>query len=53
MQEQQMLLLAQIRQQLAALPPPDPKQPSNTPEAVAREERGASCSSCWPRSNGA
>ena len=31
MQEQQMLLLAQIRQQLAALPPPDPKQPSNTP----------------------
>jgi protein TonB len=23
----------------AALPPPDPKQPSNTPEAVAREER--------------
>jgi len=34
-----MLLLAQIRQQLAALPPPDPKQPSNTPEAVAREER--------------
>ena len=34
-----MLLLAQLRQQLAALPPPDPKQPSNTPEAVAREER--------------
>ena len=39
MQEQQMLLLAQIRQQLAAMPPPDPKQPSKTPEAVAREER--------------
>ena len=34
-----MLLLAQIRQQLAAMPPPDPKQPSKTPEAVAREER--------------
>ena len=29
----------QRSQQLAALPPPDPRQPSNTPEAVAREER--------------
>jgi protein TonB len=28
MQEQQMMLLAQIKKQLAALPPPDPKEPS-------------------------
>jgi protein TonB len=39
MHEQQTLLLAQIKKQLAALPPPDPKQPSNNPEAVAREEK--------------
>ncbi len=39
MQEQQTLLLAQIKRQLAALPPPDPRQPSTTPEAVAREEK--------------
>jgi len=39
MQEQQTLLLAQIRRQLAALPPPDPKRPSATPEAMEREER--------------
>lgn len=39
MQEQQTLLLAQIKRQLAALPPPDPKQPSNNPDAVAREQK--------------
>ncbi|MCA0211590.1 MAG: TonB family protein [Proteobacteria bacterium] len=39
MQEQQTLLLAQIKKQLAALPPPDPKQPSTHTEAVAREEK--------------
>lgn len=39
MQEQQTLLLAQIKKQLAALPPPDPKQPSTNAEAVAREEK--------------
>ncbi|WP_298931729.1 TonB C-terminal domain-containing protein [uncultured Ramlibacter sp.] len=39
MQEQQMVMLAQLRKQLAALPPPDPKQPSNTPEAQSREDR--------------
>ncbi len=39
MQEQQTLLLAQVRKMLAALPPPDPKQPSNKPEAVAREDK--------------
>ncbi|RYX90655.1 MAG: TonB family protein [Comamonadaceae bacterium] len=39
MQEQQTLLLAQIKQALAALPPPDPKQPSNNPDVSAREEK--------------
>jgi periplasmic protein TonB len=39
MMEQQTLLLATLKRQLAALPPPDPKQPSNTPEAQAREEK--------------
>ena len=39
MQEQQMLLLAQIRKMLATLPPPDPKQPTSDPEAVARENK--------------
>jgi len=39
LQEQQMMLLAQVRRQLAALPPPDPKQAANTPEAQANEEQ--------------
>jgi protein TonB len=39
MQEQQTLLLAQIRKMLATLPPPDPKQPTSDPEAVARETK--------------
>jgi protein TonB len=39
MQEQQMLLLTQIRKMLAALPPPDPKQAANKPEALAREDK--------------
>lgn len=39
MQEQQTLLLAQLKKQLAALPPPDPKQPSTNAEAVAREQK--------------
>ena len=39
LQEQQMLLLAQIRQQLAAMPPPDPKRPGASPESQAREEK--------------
>ena len=39
LQEQQMMLLAQVRRQLAALPPPDPRQAANTPEAQANEER--------------
>ena len=39
MQDQQMVMLAQVRRMLAAMPPPDPKQEKNTPEAVAREDR--------------
>ncbi|HMA09787.1 MAG TPA: energy transducer TonB [Ramlibacter sp.] len=39
MQEQQVLLLAQIRKMLATLPPPDPKQPTSDPEAMARENK--------------
>ena len=39
LQEQQTLLLAQLRQQIAALPPADPKQLQNNPEAQAREEK--------------
>jgi protein TonB len=39
MQEQQMMVLAQVRKMLAALPPPDPKQPSDNAEAVAREDK--------------
>ncbi len=39
MQEQQNLLVAQVRKMLSALPPPDPRQPADAPEAVAREEK--------------
>ena len=39
MQEQQNLLLAQIKTQLAALPPPDPKQPVASTEQAEREEK--------------
>ena len=39
LQEQQMLLLARVRSQLAALPPPEPKQPGLSVEQVAREEK--------------
>jgi len=39
MQDQQMMMLAQIKRMLAALPPPDPKQPTSNPEAVAREDK--------------
>jgi periplasmic protein TonB len=39
MQEQQTLLLTQIRKMLATLPPPDPKQPTSHPEAVGRENK--------------
>ncbi|TAG27144.1 MAG: TonB family protein [Burkholderiales bacterium] len=39
MQEQQMLMLATIKQQLASLPPPDPKVSSQNAEAQAQEQR--------------
>jgi periplasmic protein TonB len=39
MQDQQMVMLAQVRRMLAAMPPPDPKQANNTPEATAREDK--------------
>jgi len=39
MQEQQMLMLAQVKTMLAALPPPDPKQRTNAVDAQAREEK--------------
>jgi len=39
MQEQQMLLLAQVKKTLAAMPPPDPKQPMSNPDARAQEDK--------------
>jgi protein TonB len=39
MQEQQMLLLAQIKQQLATMPVPDPRSVGDPNEAQAREEK--------------
>ena len=39
MQEQQTLLLAQLKRMLAALPPPDPRESNTNPEAVAREDK--------------
>jgi protein TonB len=39
MQEQQMLMLANIKRTLAAMPPADPKQMRSNPEAAAREQK--------------
>jgi protein TonB len=39
MQEQQTQLLAQIKKQLATMPPPDPKLPTNDPVQAEREEK--------------
>jgi periplasmic protein TonB len=39
LQEQQTLMLAKIKQALAALPPPDPNDPGKTAESQAREEK--------------
>jgi protein TonB len=39
LQEQQNLILAQVRKQLAALPPPDPARPDSSAEQVQREEK--------------
>ena len=42
MQAQQMLLLAQIKQQLAAMPMPDPAQPGQPPPRTRRARKSAS-----------
>jgi protein TonB len=39
MQEQQMVMLAQIKKALAAMPPVDPKEALTNPQAAAREEK--------------
>jgi protein TonB len=39
LQEQQTQLLAQIKKQLASMPPPDPTQPANNPAQAEREEK--------------
>jgi protein TonB len=39
LQEQQMVLLAQVRQQIAALPPPELRRTGLTAEQLAREEK--------------
>ena len=39
LQERQMVMLAQVRRQLAALPPPEPKRSDMTPEQAAQEEK--------------
>ncbi len=39
MQAQQMLLLAQLRRQLAAMPTPDPRHPGTPSEVVEREQK--------------
>lgn len=39
MQEQQMLMLAQIKRTLAAMPPSDPREVRTNPEAAQREEK--------------
>ena len=39
LQEQQSLMLAQVKKLLASLPPPDPKKASDKPEAQAREDK--------------
>ncbi len=39
MQEQQNMMLAQVKSVLAAMPPPDPRQANPTPEEVLREQK--------------
>lgn len=39
MQEQQMLMLAQLKQTLAAMPPSDPKQVTTDPQLATQEEK--------------
>lgn len=39
MQEQQNLMLAKVKNMLAAMPPPEPRQDSPTPEQIEREKK--------------
>jgi protein TonB len=39
LQDQQMLMLANLKRTLAAMPPADPKQANTNPDAAAREEK--------------
>jgi protein TonB len=39
LQDQQSVMLATVKQQIASLPPPDPKELSNKPELTQREEK--------------
>ncbi|MGH8821419.1 MAG: energy transducer TonB [Rhodoferax sp.] len=39
MQDQQTVMLAQVRKLLAALPPPDPREASHDPQAQARQDK--------------
>ena len=39
LKEQQNMMLAQVKKQLATLPPPDPRQPNLTPDKEEREEK--------------
>ncbi|HZY18918.1 MAG TPA: TonB family protein [Ramlibacter sp.] len=39
MQEQQVVMLSQVKAMLAAMPPADPTQPANSPEAREREQK--------------
>lgn len=39
LQEQQMLMLSQVKSQLAALPPPDPRKTATQAEQIEREEK--------------
>lgn len=39
LQDQQSMMLATVKQQIANMPPPDPKQTSNKPELTQREEK--------------
>ncbi len=54
MQEQQTVLLTQLRKQVAALPPLDPREAAKqTKEQQAQQESASNWSSCWPRSKSA
>ncbi|MCY7318251.1 MAG: TonB family protein [Ramlibacter sp.] len=39
MQDQQMVMLAQVRRMLSAMPPPDPQESKSNPDAMAREDK--------------